>query len=134
MNPVERLRAYYAAFNAKSWDDMLACVHDEVLHYPNQGTLREGKAAFKEFVLQSGRAYDEHLSDIAIFICQGNDRRLGAEYLVNGTYLVADPGFPAAHGQKYTLPGGAFFELRDGLIGRITNYYNLEDWLAQVRE
>ena len=26
-----------------------------------------------------------------------------------------------------------FFELRDGLVTRVTNYYNLEDWLAQVR-
>ena len=31
------------------------------------------------------------------------------------------------------LPGGAFFALRDGVIARVTNYYNLEDWLAQVR-
>ena len=29
--------------------------------------------------------------------------------------------------------GGAFFEVRDGRIQRVSNYYNLEDWLAQVR-
>lgn len=38
-----------------------------------------------------------------------------------------------AHGQAYVLPGGAFFELGGGLVTRVTNYYNLEDWLAQVR-
>jgi hypothetical protein len=43
-----------------------------------------------------------------------------------------------ANGQRYVLPGGAFFEIvfdkgGAGLIARVTNYYNLEDWLAQVR-
>ena len=37
------------------------------------------------------------------------------------------------HPEGYVLPGGAFFAIRDGLIARVTNYYNLEDWLAQVR-
>jgi steroid delta-isomerase-like uncharacterized protein len=48
--------------------------------------------------------------------------------------LQADPGFPAAHGQRYRLPAGAFFELKNGLIQRVTTYYNLQDWLAQVRQ
>jgi len=30
------------------------------------------------------------------------------------------------------LPGGAFFTLHEGRIARVSNYYNLEDWLAQV--
>ncbi len=29
--------------------------------------------------------------------------------------------------------GGAFFDIRDGKIARVTNYYNLQDWIAQVR-
>ena len=37
-----------------------------------------------------------------------------------------------ARGQRYVLPGGAFFEVRDGRIARVTNYYNLQDWIAQV--
>ena len=39
---------------------------------------------------------------------------------------------PEAIGQRYVLPGGAFFALRDGRIARVTNYYNLQDWIAQV--
>ncbi|MEL7089310.1 MAG: isopropylmalate/homocitrate/citramalate synthase, partial [Planctomycetota bacterium] len=27
---------------------------------------------------------------------------------------------------------GSFFTLRDGLICRVTTYYNLADWLRQV--
>ena len=35
-------------------------------------------------------------------------------------------------GQTYTLPAGGFFDIRDGLISRITTFYNLNDWVAQV--
>ena len=49
-----------------------------------------------------------------------------------GTYLAADEGLPPAQGQTYRLPAGAFFELRDGKVARVTNYYNLQDWLRQV--
>jgi hypothetical protein len=30
------------------------------------------------------------------------------------------------------LPAGAFFEIADGKLTRISNYYNLNDWIAQV--
>jgi steroid delta-isomerase-like uncharacterized protein len=53
--------------------------------------------------------------------------------VVHGEYLEADEGLPPAHGQTYVLPGGAFFGIREGRIARVTNYYNLEHWLAQVR-
>ena len=39
---------------------------------------------------------------------------------------------PEARGQKYVLPGGAFFTLKGGRITRITTYYNLQDWIRQV--
>ncbi len=51
---------------------------------------------------------------------------------MNGTYLATDPGLPEAKGQTYRLPGGSFFTLKDGLITRVTTYYNLQDWLRQV--
>ncbi|MGR9053240.1 MAG: isopropylmalate/homocitrate/citramalate synthase, partial [Gammaproteobacteria bacterium] len=37
-----------------------------------------------------------------------------------------------AQGQTYRLPAGAFFEIRDHKVARITNYYNLQDWIKQV--
>ena len=54
------------------------------------------------------------------------------EFTVLGTYLNTDEGLPEARGQTYRLPGGAFFELRAGKVARISNYYNLQDWLTQV--
>ena len=51
---------------------------------------------------------------------------------MNGTYLVTDPGLPEARGQTYRLPAGSFFEVENGLITRVTTYYNLADWVKQV--
>jgi len=78
------------------------------------------------------RCYREQLRDVVV-MASPDGARAAAEYIVHGEYLAADDGLPPANGQKYVLPGGAFFEIRDGLIARVTNYYNLEDWLAQVR-
>ena len=58
--------------------------------------------------------------------------RAAAEYIVNGTYLETDAGLPEARGQSYRLPAGSFFDLKDGKISRVTTYYNLSDWMAQV--
>ena len=52
--------------------------------------------------------------------------------MVHGQYLHDDEGLPPARGQPYVLPGGAFFDIRGDRIARVTNYYNLQDWIAQV--
>ena len=52
--------------------------------------------------------------------------------MVHGEYLKTDPGLPEAKGQTYILPAGGFFDVRGGLISRITTFYNLNDWIAQV--
>ena len=49
-----------------------------------------------------------------------------------GEYLSTDEGLPPANGQTYQLNAGAFFEIRDRKVARITNYYNLHDWIRQV--
>ena len=41
-------------------------------------------------------------------------------------------GLPEAKGQTYILPAGAFFDLRDGKVARVTTFYNLADWVRQV--
>ena len=58
--------------------------------------------------------------------------RAAAEFTVLGEYLATDEGLPPAKGQSYRLNAGAFFAVRDGKVARVTNYYNLEDWIRQV--
>jgi steroid delta-isomerase-like uncharacterized protein len=120
---------YYAAFNAGDWEGMLACLTDDVAHDINQGGRHTGKQAFRAFLAHMERCYRERLEDIVVM---ASGDRAAAEFVVHGEYLSTDEGLPPATGQRYVLPAGAFFEVRDGLIARVTVYYNLPDWTRQV--
>ena len=122
---------YYAAFNAANPAQMLDCVTEDVEHRVNEGAIRRGHALFAEFCAHMGVSYREQLRDIVIFATP-DGARAAAEFVVHGTYLQTDPGLPEAKGQTYILPAGAFFDIRDGRISRITTFYNLNDWIAQV--
>ncbi|MBI0433226.1 ketosteroid isomerase-related protein [Roseomonas sp. KE0001] len=125
------IRSYYDAFNAGDVEGMLALLTEDVLHDINQGAREVGKAAFRAFLLRMAAHYREELRDIVVMSGEGG-RRAASEFIVHGTYLATDAGLPEARGQTYVLPAGAFFDLRDGLIARVSNYYNLADWIAQV--
>ena len=131
MTAAETIRAYYDAFNRQDMDAFLALLHDEVVHDINQGERQAGKAAFASFMDHMNRCYKENLTDMVI-MASADGKRASAEFIVNGEYLKTDEGLPEANGQKYVLPAGAFFDLRDGKVSRVTNYYNLNDWIAQV--
>lgn len=128
----ELLLRYYTAFNRADWEGMLSCLSDDVRHDVNQGPRETGRDAFRDFLSRMQRCYREQLRDLVV-MANADGSRAAAEYVVHGEYLVADDGLPPAQGQRYVLPGGAFFEIRDGHICRVTNYYNLDNWLAQVR-
>ncbi len=125
------IHRYYAAFNARNWESFFALLTEDVVHDLNQGARETGKAAFRAFIDRMNASYSEQIVDIAISV-HAEAQRAAAEYVVVGTYLKTDEGLPPATGQTYRLPGGAFFEIRNGLVSRVTNYYNLQDWLRQV--
>lgn len=122
---------YYAAFNARDWAGMLACLSDDVAHDINQGDRVTGKAAFADFLSHMERCYAEQLHEVVI-MASGDGTRAAAEFVVHGRYLATDEGLPDAAGQTYVLPAGAFLALADGQITRLTMYYNLADWTRQV--
>ena len=122
---------YYAAFNAGDAAGMLDCVAEDVEHRVNEGGVRRGRAKFAEFCSHMGVSYREELKDMVIF-ANADGTRGAAEFVVHGEYLKTDPGLPEAKGQRYVLPAGGFFVIRDGKIARVTTFYNLNDWIAQV--
>ncbi|NDK35898.1 ketosteroid isomerase-related protein [Rhodovulum sulfidophilum] len=128
----DTIARYFAAFNAGDTAAMLAELTEDVEHHVNEGRIRRGKALFSEFCAHMSRCYRETLTELVIFTGDEGDRA-AAEFVVNGTYLETDAGLPEARGQSYRLPAGSFFTLRQGRIARITTYYNLADWLGQVR-
>ncbi|MCX2525505.1 ketosteroid isomerase-related protein [Larsenimonas rhizosphaerae] len=125
------LQRYYDAFNAGDMDAFLSLLTDDVIHDINQGGRDIGKPAFAAFMQRMNRNYRETIVDLSITTNEKGDRA-AVEFTVEGQYLATDDGLPEAHGQTYRLPAGAFFEIRDDQVARVTNYYNLEDWIAQV--
>lgn len=125
------ISSYYDAFNAGDASGMLDCLTDDVEHRVNEGEHRIGRARFAEFCSHMGVSYREELRDMVIF-SNDDGTRAAAEFVVHGQYLKTDPGLPEARGQRYSLPAGAFFDVKNGKIARITTFYNLQDWIAQV--
>ncbi|MFT3805295.1 ketosteroid isomerase-related protein [Arenimonas sp.] len=128
---IELIRRYYAAFNRGDWEAMLDCLHEDVAHDLNQGERETGRDAFRAFLARMDRCYGEQLRRVVV-MANADGSRAAAEYEVHGTYKFDDEGLPPARGQAYVLPGGAFFDVRDGRIARVSNYYNLQDWIDQV--
>ncbi|MHB1216745.1 MAG: ketosteroid isomerase-related protein [Alphaproteobacteria bacterium] len=126
------IRDYYAAFNRGDMDTFVGLLAGNVAHDVNQGGRETGKAKFRRFMVRMNKNYRERLTNIKI-VASADGKHAAAEFVVNGTYLATDTGLPKAKGQKYKLPGGAFFDVKRGKIARITNYYNLQDWLKQIR-
>jgi steroid delta-isomerase-like uncharacterized protein len=104
---------------------------DDVAHDVNQGGRRIGKPAFQAFMAQMDAAYEERLEEVVV-MADATGRRAAAEFVVVGRYLRTEPGLPEARGQTYRLPAGAFLEIADGRIIRVTTFYNLPDWIRQV--
>ena len=128
---IKLVESYYAAFNGGDMDAFLNLLTDDVIHDINQGKREVGKEAFTQFMACMNFNYKEQLVDMVIMATEDGSRA-SAEFVVLGEYIKSDEGLPAANGQKYRLPACAFFEIRDNKVARITNYYNLQDWIAQV--
>ncbi|MDP3857606.1 MAG: ketosteroid isomerase-related protein [Stagnimonas sp.] len=125
------IQNYYAAFNAGDMPSFLGMLTEDVAHDINQGGRELGREAFARFMQRMNRNYREQIVDITVF-ASADGRRAAAEFTVLGEYLQTDEGLPEARGQTYRLPAGAFFDLREGKVARVSNYYNLQDWLRQV--
>lgn len=126
------IERYYATFDAGDWPGLLELLDPEVVHDINQGPRERGREAFHVFLQRMARCYAERIVELRILV-GADGRHAAAEYVVEGRYLATDPGLPEARGQHYRLPGAAFFEVREGRITRVSNHYNLRDWLAQIQ-
>lgn len=126
------ISAYYEAFNRGDTSAMEALLTEDFEHHVNEGQIRHGVEKFRAFNAHMTRCYREKLTDIVVM---ANDAgtRAAAEFVVHGSYIATDDGLPEARGQSYILPAGSFFTLRGNRIQRVTTYYNLADWIRQVR-
>lgn len=124
---------YYDYFNKGDMQSLVALLDENVVHDINQGEKQIGKTAFLSFMDRMNRCYKENIRDLIIMI-NDDGSRAAAEFIVDGAYIATDVGLPMAKNQKYSLPGGAFFAIKNGKITRVTNYYNMKDWIKQVEK
>ncbi len=125
------IERYYSAFNRADWEGMVDLLDEQVAHDPNQGERQIGRERFRAFLGEMARCNIEVLTDIRILV--GSDgAHAAAEYIISGQYLSSADGLPAARGQRYRLSGGTFFDIAGDRIARVSNYYNLPAWIAQI--
>ncbi len=129
---IQTVQKYYDSFNHAKMEQFFSLLTDDVVHDINHGGQEIGKEAFRHFMDRMNRHYKEKAVELVI-LTNDTGTRAAAEFFIEGTYLTTDHGLPPARGQKYRLRCGAFFELKDNKISRVTNYYNLADWLSQVK-
>ena len=115
------INRYYAAFNAPDTNTMLDCPGAGSVHDVSQGERREGKKRFAGFPAHMHNCYHEQLSDIAV-MTSTDGSRAATEFKLNGRYLATDGGLPPAAGQTYRLTVGAFFEVADRTITRVSTH------------
>jgi steroid delta-isomerase-like uncharacterized protein len=125
------IQRYYDLFNSGDREALLELLSDDVVHEINEGGEEVGIDFFRAFLERMDRSYEENVEDLVVF-SHDNPNRAAAEFFIRGKYIATDAGLPEATGQTYHLRVGAFFEITNGKISRITNYYNLNAWLRMV--
>lgn len=126
------IQKYYQAFNQQNVELMLQCLHPQVVHEINEGEIQIGLQPFRQFLHRMNTHYKENLTEIKVMTSE-NGLSASARFIVNGTYLQTDPGLPKARGQHYKIPALAYFEIENGLIKKVSNFYNLKKWIEAVQ-
>ncbi|MFP6799871.1 MAG: nuclear transport factor 2 family protein [Pseudomonas sp.] len=125
------LTRYFNALNERDSRACLALLSADVLLDINQGPREQGVQAFADYLERSQRCYRESIDNLQI-LTEPSGQRAACEFTLSGEYLSTDDGLPDACGQSYQLTAASFFEIRDGKIARVSQHFNLPEWLAQV--
>lgn len=125
------IQSYYDAFNEGNDEKVCSLLHKDVIHDINQGGAEIGVDKFHSFLKHMRNCYDEQVYDLVIFSDESQQKG-SAEFHVKGKYIKTDGSLPQAKGQTYDLRVGAFFDLTNNQISRVTTYYNLKEWLKLV--
>ncbi|MFN3455220.1 MAG: nuclear transport factor 2 family protein [Pseudobdellovibrio sp.] len=131
-NNLNLVKSYYQAFNEGETQKMLSFLHHNVEHEINQGKTETGVDIFTQFMKHMDECYKEELKNMTFFVGD-KAHKIAAEFDVHGTYLKTDGKLPEAKGQKYVIRAGAFIDIEDSKIKRISTYYNLPRWIEMVK-
>lgn len=113
------IERYFDAFNAGERESLLTCLSEDVAHDIGADERQIGRDGFRWRLADEARHFREEVSDLEIMTSETGGRA-AAEYTLRGTYLARAEGLPEADGQRYTVAGGAFFDIDGGLITRVS--------------
>ncbi len=125
------IQQYYDSFNKQDLNTFLGLLDNQIVHEVNQGEKQIGLQAFTRFMDEMNEFYQETVKNL-IIMANEEGTRASAEFTIEGVYKKTQATLPAAHNQRYALRCGAFFEIQNNKITRVTNYYNLQEWLKQI--
>lgn len=111
------IERFFAAVNAREFDAVEDCMHEDMVFEFSPGKRDFGKQAFRQFIAELTTGSGEQIGDIAVMTSE-DGTRAAAEFTRRGRVPnAADVGQP---GERYSHPDGLFFAVEDGLIIRIT--------------
>ncbi len=125
------IQQYYDSFNQQDMSTFLGLLDNQIIHEVNQGEKQIGLQPFTRFMDEMNEFYQETVKDL-IIMANEEGTRASAEFIIEGVYKKTQATLPVAHNQRYALRCGAFFEIKNNKITRVTNYYNLQEWLKQI--
>lgn len=124
----ELVMRYYTAYNAENWQACFSLLSPDVVHDHPKG--RElGKLSFERSVFQADRCRLQ-FANISIRASQSG-RQAVAEYSVLRSDLNTAPEMLQGNIPSHHLQGRSFFDVKGGLIRRITTYFDLKEWMGR---
>jgi len=122
---------YLAAMNAHDLDKMLTFFTDDAVY---DCTPRDKVSRGKEEIKDGFSSTFTSFPDLKIEVksaFNASDQGV-SEWVMSGTFAKSDiPGMPAT-GKKFSVRGATVNAFKGGKISRVTNYWNLAEFLQQV--
>lgn len=131
MKSHELIQTYYREFNKRDVTGLLKTLHPAVIHTSFAGNTEIGLEAFQKYILGVFDCVKETVSNV-IILNSDDGKYAAAQVVCDGVYIKTAYNYPLARNQKYSVACHSFFEIKDGLIYKLSNYFNEKDWLAQI--
>lgn len=129
---VATMKRLFAALNAGERDTVLSCLAEEVVFDTFEGLREIGRERVRWVLAERGNAFRETFRDL-VLMTEESGRRAAAEFTLRGFYQAQAPGLPAASGQAFSVPGGAFFDMEDnGRVLRASFVLNAAELARQL--
>jgi steroid delta-isomerase-like uncharacterized protein len=129
---INLVKTYFEALNKKDMNLFFSIMDSNVEHDIDDGSVEHGIGKFKVFMQKGADSFNEKLDNIVIMVSD-DGKYAAARWIDHGVYYKDYAGLDVrASNQKYTLPGGHFFEVRDGKISCVATYYNATDFMKQI--